>query len=720
MEKYRYNEAEASIMEKSAVPFAVYQFLDERVVTVLLSAGFYELFGFGSRKEAFYAMDNDMYKDVHRDDAARVADAAIRFAKEGEEYNEVYRLMRNGEYRVIHAFGRHIYPEEGVRLGMIWYVDEGVYSGGAAIDQNALVHDFSISLRESGLLRKTSYDFLTGLPNMTHFYDLARASRDLVIASGGECALGYANLNGLKYYNKKYGFAEGDKVLIAFAELMVKYFSLENTCRIGQDNYAFFSERDHLEGKLQALFAEFDSMFGERKISVRVGLYPSSMGIVDASLAVDRARFASNFLRDTHSSAYLFFNESMLEYENNRLYVIENLDKALAENWICAYYQPIVRAANGSVCDEEALARWIDPEKGMLSPADFIPILEDANLIYKVDLHMVDLILERMEEQKREGLYVVPISVNLSRTDFDACDIVDEITKRVDAAGIDRDRLTIEITESVVGSDFEFMKTQVERFQSLGFKVWMDDFGSGYSSLDLLQTMHFDLVKLDMRFMKQFDKSERSRVIVTELVKMALGLGVDTVCEGVETLEQAEFLREVGCTKLQGFYYCKPVPFEEVVNRNRQGIQIGFENPEEADYFASLGCINLYDIATVAHDDSDTMDHYFNTMPMAILEINDEAIRIVRCNRTYREFLERIYGFVDIGTWAPFDLFEGGNAEGYTSSVRRCAKEGGRLFTDERFSEDATARLLMRRIAKNPVTGVVACAVMILELVKGK
>jgi len=183
------------------------------------------------------------------------------------------------------------------------------------------------------------------------------------------------------------------------------------------------------------------------------------------------------------------------EEATNRQYIIENIDRALEGKWIQVYVQPIIRAVNERVCDVEALARWFDPEMGVLSPASFIPALEEAGLIYKLDLYMIDRVLELIQAQMAEGFTVVPHSVNLSRSDFDACDIVEEIRRRVDDAGICRDRITIEITESVIGSDFEFMKAQVERFQKLGFAVWMDDFGSGYSSVDVLQSIRFDLLR---------------------------------------------------------------------------------------------------------------------------------------------------------------------------------------------------------------------------------
>ena len=169
------------------------------------------------------------------------------------------------------------------------------------------------------------------------------------------------------------------------------------------------------------------------------------------------------------------------------------------------------------------------------------------------------------------------LSLNLSRVDFDTCDIVEEVTRRVDAAGIPRDALTIEVTESIIGRDFEFMKDQIERFQSLGFKVWMDDFGSGYSALDVLEDIHFDLIKFDMHFIQRFDEGEKSKTILRDLLKMTCDLGLETITEGVETPEQAAFLKNAGCTKLQGFYFSRPIPYEEILERHNNGTWIGYE-----------------------------------------------------------------------------------------------------------------------------------------------
>ena len=555
--------------------------------------------------------------------------------------------------------------------------------------------------RERDIFREMNYDFMTGLPSMSYFFKLAETGRRAMHESDIPSALLYINLNGLKFFNKRYGFSEGDALIKELARLIAEQFGEENSSRFGQDHFAVFAEEKDLEKKLKKLFSAMKTANSGKTLPVRVGIYQDSMGIVETSLACDRAKYACNISRDDYNSYFNYFDQKMLRREINRQYIIDNLDRAIAENWIKPFYQPIVRATNNLVCDEEALARWIDPEKGMLSPADFIPILEDTKLIYKVDLYILDSILERINKQKAEGkLHLVPMSVNLSRTDFETCDIVEEICNRVDAAGVSRDLITIEITESVVGENFDFMKAQVKRFQDLGFPVWMDDFGSGYSSLDLLQEIQFDLIKFDMRFMRQFETTPKSRVILTELMRMAVSLGIETVCEGVETKEQVEFLREIGCTKLQGYHFCKPIPYEDVLERYRKGIQIGFENPDEYDYNRTLSSINLYDIGAVTNDKNESARRYYNTQPAAILECIGEETHAVRLNKSFSEFYKH-YQNID---------------ETFRSRVRQCKNVGQRIVVSEIVETGETVNAIIRKVADNPVNGAEAYAVAVLDI----
>ncbi|MBR6184921.1 MAG: EAL domain-containing protein [Clostridia bacterium] len=722
MEKYQFSKAELAGMEASPVPFAVYQFINKRVVTLALSAGFCELFGFSDRQEAYGVMDSDMYRATHPEDVGRIAEAAVRFATEGGEYNVLYRSKDIEEKQtfVIHAQGRHVYTDTGVRLAYVWYTKMGVYSPDAGEKETLMNNSFIQALRESSMAYQNHYDSLTGLPNMTYFFELAAEGCKALSARGKTPALVFTDLCGMKQYNRKWGFSEGDRLIKTFGKTLTQYFSNENCARFGQDHFAVFADADGVEQQLESLFAACETMSEKGSLPVRAGIYKMEGEQIEIGLACDRAKMACNVNREARVSTFRYFDPEMLANAEKRQYVVDNLDRAIQEKWIQVYYQPIIRAANGRVCDEEALSRWIDPVKGFLSPADFIPYLEEAKLIYKLDLYVVDCILEKMKLQAADGLYVVPESVNLSRSDFDCCDIVEEIRKRVDAAGIERGKLTVEITESVVGSDLAFIKTQVERFHSLGFQVWMDDFGSGYSSLDVLQDICFDVIKLDMRFLQKFEKGDESRIILTEIVKMCIGLGVETVCEGVETKEQEEFLREIGCTKLQGFFYCKAVPLEEILNRYRTGRQIGFENPAESEYFAALGRINLYDLGAFSSENDNSLKRYFDTLPMAIMEVKGTWAQYARCNKTYRDFMKRAFGLDQFSKPLDYSLMPEGLGRPFMNTVMRCSNSGGRFILDEQINENTTIHVMVRRAAVNPVTGTSAVVVAVLAVMEHK
>jgi len=568
---------------------------------------------------------------------------------------------------------------------------------------------------QQNILKGNYYDLMTGLPGMIYFFESVQKKREAALRSGGHPAFLYLNLSGLKFYNQSYGFAEGDRLLREFAGLLVSIFGEGNCSRFGQDHFAAFAGADGLAEALGRLFQAWKS----DRPAILVGVCLDEADGVDVSTVYDRAKIACDAIHSTHACSVQYYDSAMFTSAERQQYITSHLDQAIAERWIQVYYQPIVRATNGHVCDEEALSRWIDPVRGFLSPADFIPILEEAKLIYKLDLYMVEQVLEKLGRQRDAGLFLVPQSVNLSRSDFDMCDIVEEIRRRVDDAGFPRRLITIEITESIIGTDFDFIKGEAQRFRSLGFPVWMDDFGSGYSSLDVLQSMPVDLIKLDMRFMQQFDNGEKSRVILTELVRMAIGLGIDTVCEGVERADQVEFLREIGCSKLQGYYYTRPLPLEAVFRRYEEGTQIGFENPEESAYYDAIGRINLYDLSAIAKEEADSFQHYFNTLPMAIIEVRGDKSRFTRSNQAYRDFMARIFHLNLATLGDDFNTTPDGPGLAFVSKLRQCCAEGGRSLFDEVMPDGTTVHSFMRRIAEDPVTGTQAAAVAVLAITDG-
>ena len=569
---------------------------------------------------------------------------------------------------------------------------------------------------EESIRRGNYYDLLTGLSGMSHFLSYVEKEREEMAGSGKEAAFLFLNLSGMKFYNKNYGFAKGDLLLRSFSQLLGEVFGSENCSRFGQDHFAVLTQEYGLEEKIRDLFRKWENEKTDDRLSIRLGVYLDRMERIDISSAYDRAKAASDAIPGGDHSAFQYYDVSMLQNAEKRHYILSHLDQAISEKWIQIYYQPIVRAVSGSVCDEEALARWNDPVKGLLSPAEFIPALEEAKLIYKLDLYVLENVLQKLDQMEKAGFYPVPQSINLSRSDFDACDIVEEIRKRVDAAGIDHDKITIEITESVVGRDLAFISSQIERFQSLKFPVWMDDFGSGYSSLTVLQNIKFDLIKFDMSFMRRLEEGVNGKIILTELMKMATSLGVDTVCEGVETEEQVRFLQEIGCSKLQGYYFCKPIPFEEILNRYEQGRQIGFENPAESEYFEAVGRVNLYDLAVVASEDERTFQNFFNTIPMGIMEISKGQIRFARSNQTYRDFMLRFFHYDVSREGQVFTDYSAETAPAFMRIVVQCCENGGRTFFDEQMPDGSVVHSFVRCVAANPVTGVSAVAIAVLSI----
>lgn len=239
-------------------------------------------------------------------------------------------------------------------------------------------------------------------------------------------------------------------------------------------------------------------------------------------------------------------------------YIVSHLDTALEQGWIKLYLQPLVRTITDSYSGAEALARWADPTLGMIMPDMFVPVLEREGLIWKVDCFMVTETMRLQKERIDAGLPVGRISVNLSRQDFETVDVAAFLQRQINRFGIRKDLIAIELTESLLVQNKERMVRIVKELRSDGFQIWMDDFGSGYSSLIFLNDYTLDLIKLDMGFLRSF--THTSRTIMRNAVDMAKKLGIRTLAEGVETEEQVRFLKEIGCDMMQGFYYTKPFP----------------------------------------------------------------------------------------------------------------------------------------------------------------
>jgi EAL domain-containing protein (putative c-di-GMP-specific phosphodiesterase class I) len=333
-----------------------------------------------------------------------------------------------------------------------------------------------------------------------------------------------------------------------------------------------------------------------------------------------------------------------------RAHVLEHLDRALAEGWVRPHYQGIVRSVTGNTCAEEALARWADPVFGPLMPAQFVPALEEAGLLGRLDMHIVDCVLADLAQCIRRGIAVVPVSVNLSLRDLASTDVAGELTRRADAAGVPHGLVRVEFTESTASQDPDRLKAQIRALHDAGFEVWMDDFGSGFSSLNALKEFDFDLIKLEMGFLTGGDADRRAS-IVEGVILTAKRLGIKTLAEGVETHEHAEELTAMGCDMLQGYHYFVPRPHQDVVSSIRDGACLAFEPLGETRYWDAVSSVSLADLARSSYARGAGASPV-SELPACVAERRGGAWRMLRMTRPMAELL-RDKGALDAADVSP-------------------------------------------------------------------
>lgn len=406
------------------------------------------------------------------------------------------------------------------------------------------------------------YDSLTGLLCRGSF--LEKAANDIpdLLKRFGHAVIITLDLKDMKGFNSSYGQEEGDRLLCGIADILKQHFGNEHCSRFGEDRFYVFTRAVGIDIELDGIIKQIRNINNGHTLPVRMGICAINDDRLSVDIACDRARMACDTLRESYDSGFVWFDERLADETTRKEYIIKNLDTAISKGWIQVYLQPVIRTLTGELCGFEALSRWKDPKYGLLLPGDFIRILEQSRLTHKLDNYVVLKVARLLRERQDNDLPVVPISVNISRADFMVSDSVSYITEIVNRYGIRKNLINIEITETAMVKDNGIISTAIDRFRDEGFSVWMDDFGSGYSSLNVLKDFMFDQIKIDMAFFKNFN--ERSKTIVTMMIEMAKKLGIHTLAEGVENYELLNFLRSVGCEKIQGHFFGKALPCEEI------------------------------------------------------------------------------------------------------------------------------------------------------------
>ena len=313
-----------------------------------------------------------------------------------------------------------------------------------------------------------------------------------------------------------------------------------------------------------------------------------------------------------------------LDEAKERQFIIEHLDDAIADGELVVYFQPVIRALTEKLSGFEALVRWVSPELGFLPPDRFIPVLEEENLISRVDIFVINEVCRLLHKYEHNGGHGnVPVSINLSVLDLNAMDMCQVLIDATEKYNISRDMLHVELTESVMATDEQLVRDRISRFHEEGFEVWMDDFGSGYSTLNSLKDYEFDVLKLDMKFLSS--NTEKSWNIMQSIIALAKNIGVGTLAEGCETKEQVEMLRRIGCDKIQGYFFGKPMPHLEV-NQHIVDRGLEVETMSEADFYGHVSHIE-----------------YPRSSAICIMELDGETLKPWYISEEYAKILRDVH-----------------------------------------------------------------------------
>ena len=425
----------------------------------------------------------------------------------------------------------------------------------------------SIELAEdSVIIHETERDELTGLFHKEFFFQYGKRLDDLNNNMPMDAVV--ADINRFHVVNELYGRSYGNLVLKTIGESLHELVSEAGglACRRDNDQFCIYlPHNDELKNKLPQYIDAIDKRINDSNISLRYGVYSDDGSVKCMEHRFDYARLACQKLRNSYVSSYDFYNDEQHSKELFSERLINDMDKALSERQFKVYYQPKYSIAGDKpkLSSAEALIRWFHPEFGMISPGQFISLFEENGLIQKLDRFVWNEAAAQIRLWKDRYGIEIPVSVNVSRVDMfnsHLAQILEKITKQ---NGLENTDLLLEITESAYTDDSDQIIEMVKKLRKCGFRIEMDDFGSGYSSLNMLTSLPIDALKLDMKFIKVICENTKSARLVAIMIDIARLLEVPVIAEGVETKEQMELLKKLGCDIIQGYYFSKPLPPEE-------------------------------------------------------------------------------------------------------------------------------------------------------------
>ena len=491
-----------------------------------------------------------------RHDAAFYREMWQRIQRDGHWSGEIWDRRKNGEIYPKLLTINAVYDDRG---GLTHYV--GVFS------------DISrIKATEEKLERLAYYDSLTGLPNRMLFRDRLNHEVAMARRHNTKMAVMFIDLDRFKYVNDTLGHSAGDRLLVEVAERLVDCVREADTvARLGGDEFVVIlsdlSEGQWAGGVAQLVIdavsrpVELEGQEVFVGASVGIGVWPDD-GERSETL-IKNADVAMYHAKEAGRGTFKFFTDAMNQDTARHLELEARLRRALERDELRLFYQPQVSLESGEVIGAEALVRWEDPERGMVSPGEFIPLAEETGLIVPMGEWVLREVCRQQVAWDAAGLPPLPVAVNLSPHQFRQEGLVERVTAILADNGLAPKRIELEITETAAMSDADSTIETLERFAAKGFKLAIDDFGTGYSSLAYLKRFPVDKLKIDRSFVMDIPSDANDAAIADSVIRLAHGLGLAVVAEGVETEAQREFLARRECDYMQGFLFSRPLPADE-------------------------------------------------------------------------------------------------------------------------------------------------------------
>ena len=410
-------------------------------------------------------------------------------------------------------------------------------------------------------------DQLTGLYN--HQTIMTKASKMVQENRSVRYCIVYLDISCFKVINEMFNMETGDMILKTAAAYFKTVAGRRGlAARLSADQFALCVPEDTLDMELviQGLDAVMRSLAVYRSIMFYAGVFVVDNVYLSVNKMLDRAHMAMNTVKGNYNKRYAYYDEELRTSLMEEQMLVRDMEGAMDNNNFCIYLQPIYNTDTNKIVSAETLIRWHHPQKGLMSPSKFIHVFEKNGFVTRLDRFAWGAACRFLSRQRDNGLEVVPISVNVSRINMYDQSFVDYMQSLLAKYDLEPWMLRIEITESAYMDNPAQLVKVLKKLKNAGFTVLMDDFGSGYSSLNILKDLTVDVLKLDMKFIQNFERSSRASIIMESVVQMAHNLGIDTVVEGVETETQVEFLKEIGCNVVQGYYYAKPMSTEACLN----------------------------------------------------------------------------------------------------------------------------------------------------------